>query len=116
MEFVCQFPHLNDLALINPCSPEYECGLDVAPPGSKGLQPQQPLPFGGRLALDGFGSLVQSLLDLPGGTRFHSIKARSHPKDLAKLPVARSSTLEALRILCFDNGNSSTSTFKASVH
>jgi len=106
MEFVCQFPHLDDLALINPCGPRYEPGLAVAPPGSKGPQPEQPLPFGGRLVLDGFGSLVRSLLDLPGGIRFHSIEARSHLEDLAALLVASSSTLEDLSIRCLDNRKS----------
>ena len=111
MEFVCRFPHLDDLELTDPCGPKHEHGLAVAP-GSKGPQPQQPLPFGGRLVLQGFGPLVQSLLDLPGGIRFHTIEARSHLKDLAKLLVTCSSTLEVLTIRCFDNRESSALSLK----
>jgi len=104
-ELICRFPHLDDLVIIG-------CGLAVVPPGSKGPRPQQPLPFRGRLVLDGFGSLVQSLLDFPGGIHFHTIRACSHLKDLAKLLVACLPTLEVLTIRCFDDGKPSTLTLK----
>ena len=115
MEFLCRFPHLDDLELIKTRGPNYQ-ELSVAPPGSKGPQPQQPLPFGGRLVLDGSGPLVQSLLDLPGSIRFCTIEARSHLSDLAKLLVACSPTLEVLSIPCFENRKSSTLTLKASAY
>ena len=107
MEFVCQFPHLHDFELFRPLG-----NLDVAPPGSKGLQPRQPLPFGGRLVLDIVGPIFQSLLDVPGGIHFHTIEVRIHLKDLAKLLVACSSTLEVLTTRCFDSSKSSVLTPK----
>ena len=107
MEFLCRFPHLDDLKLIDPRGLAYGNRVAIASQGSKGPRPQPP-PFGDRLVLDGSGPLVQSLLDLPGAIRFHTIEARSRLNDLAKLPVACSSTLEVLSIRCFDDSKSST--------
>ena len=109
MEFVCRFPHLDDLALIKPCGPGGS-GFVNAPPWSEGPRPQQHLPFSGHLVLNGTGPLVQCLLDLPGGVRFHSISTSSCLKDLAKLLGACSSTLKVLRIFCFERGKCSTPT------
>jgi len=111
MEFLCRFPHLDDLKLIDPHGLAYGYRLATALQGSKGPRPQPP-PFGGRLVLDGSGPLVQLLLDLPGGIRFHTIEARSRLNDLAKLPVACSSTLEVFSIRCFDGSKSSTLTLR----
>ena len=110
MEFICRFPHLDDLALATPR------GLGRsefvgAPPGSEGPQPQRPLPFGGHLVLDRVGPFVQCLLDLPGGIRFRSIEASIHLKDLEKLLVACSSTLEVLNISCLTNCKSCISAY-----
>jgi len=114
MEFVCRFPHLDDLELINPCGLDRLQLADV-PPRSKGPRPQQPSPFGGHLALIGAPPLVQCLLDLPGGIRFRSIETISSQKDLAKLLVACSSTLEALKISCLESCRFATLTH-TSVH
>ena len=81
MEFVCRFPHLDDLALINPCALA-DFTYPNIPPGSKGPRPPRPLPFAGHLVLNGTGSLVQCLLDLPSGIRFRSIEVSSHIQDL----------------------------------
>ena len=113
MEFICRFPHLDDLELISPRS-SHSLELD-APPGSEGPQPQQPLPFGGHLVLEGVGPLAQCLLDLPGGIRFRSIEATSDQRDLAKLLVACSSTLEVLSIRCFESSKSGTLTHTSSL-
>ena len=102
-EFVCRFPHLNDLALINPYDAERILGLSDALPRSEGLRPQQPFPLGGHLTLSGKGPLVQCLLDFPSSIHFHSIEASSRLQDLAKLLRACSFTLEVLSIRCFDN-------------
>jgi len=102
MDFVCRFPSLDNLELINPCGLDYS-QLIGAPPGSEGPQPQQSLPLGGHLALSGTGPLVQCLLDLPGGIHFRSIDANSYLQDLAKLLTACSSTLEVLSIRCFES-------------
>ena len=106
-EFICQFPHLDDLTLNNPSGSD---GMPLAdsPPGSEWPRPQQPLPLRGHLELIGMGPLVQCLLDLPGGIRFHSIEVRCHIKELAKLLVACSSTLEVLSIKCFEGCKCST--------
>ena len=109
MEFVCRFLCLDDLELVNPRGLDHSRFTD-APPGSEGPQPQHPLPLGGYLVINGTGPLVQCLLDLPGGIRFRSIKTSSHLRDLAKLLVACSSTLEVLNIDCIDSGESSTLT------
>ena len=105
MEFVCRFPHLDDLALIYRRDGS---GLAGVPTGSGGPRQQQPLPFGGDLVLYGMGSVIPSLLDLPGGIRFQSIEADSHLKDLAKLLVACRSTLKVLKIRCFESGKPAT--------
>ena len=110
MEFICRFPRLCDLELVKPRGLSPNSGFVGAPPGSEGPRSQRPLPLGGHLALSGTGPLVQCLLDLPGGIRFHSIEARSQLKDLAKLLVACSSTLEILNIGCIESGKSSTLT------
>ena len=107
MEFVCRFPHLDDLALINPCG-SCSSGFVSAPPWSKGPRPQQHLPFGGHLVLNGIGPLVQCLLDLPGGIRFHLISTSSCLKDLAKLLAACLSTLEDLNISCLESSKCGT--------
>lgn len=109
MEFVCQFPHLDDLELINPSGPD-NLALADAPPGSKWSQPQQPLPFGGNLVLRGCPPLVQCLLDISGGIRFRSIETVTCQKNLAKLLVACSSTLEILSIDCSESCESTTLT------
>lgn len=107
MEFVCRFPSLDNLELMNPCGLGHAAFVG-APPGTEGPRPQHPLPFGGHLVLNGMGPLAQCLLDLPGGIRFRSIDASSYLRDLAKLLVACSSTLEVLSIRCFDSRMSST--------
>ena len=101
IDFVCRFPYLDDLELTSPLGPDDGPGLADAPPGSKGHRPQQPLPFGGNLVLKGGISLVQCLLDLPGDIRFRSIETIDVQKDLEKLVVACSSTLEVLSISCY---------------
>jgi len=106
MEFVCRFPHLDDLALIDPYN-LYGWRLADAPPGPR---PQQPLSFGGRLVLKGGSHFARFLLDLPGGIHFHSIEASSSLQDLAKLVVGCSSTLEVLSICCFEECKCSAST------
>ena len=63
---------------------------------------------GGHLAISGEGPLVQCLLDIPGGIRFQSIEADSCLKDLAKLLMECSSTLEVLNIHCFKDRKPST--------
>ena len=115
MEFVCRFPHLDDLELVNPCGPDRSRELAAAPPGSKGPRLQQTSPFGGHLVLKGSPFLVQCLLDLPGGIRFRSIETDGRQKDLVKLLVACSSTLEVLKIVCFESRRSTTLT-NTSVH
>ena len=102
IEFICRFPHLDDLALTNPCGLG-DTRFASASPGSAVPGPQQALPLRGHLGLTGTGPLVQCLLDLPGGIRFHSIEASSHIQDLGKLLVACSSTLEVLSINCFES-------------
>jgi len=109
MEFICRFPHLDDLELVNPCGPD-RFELPDVPLGSKGPRLQQPLPFGGHLALKGSSPIVQCLLDLPGDLRFRSIEVAGSPKDLTKLLAACSSTLEVLKIDCSDNGKSTSLT------
>jgi len=109
MEFVCRFPSLDNLELINPRGLG-NSGFAGAPPKSAGPQPQQPLPFGGQLVLTGTGPLIQCLLDLPGGIRFRSIDASSNLRGLESLLVACSSTLEVLSIRCFESCKSGTST------
>ena len=109
IEFVCQFPHLDDLALLYPCKRD-DLGLAPVPTEPGGPRQQQSLPFGGDLVLYGMGPVIRCLLDLPGGVRFRSIEADSHLKDLAKLLVACRSTLEVLRIRCFENRKSITTT------
>jgi len=110
MEFVCRFPHLDDLELINPCGLDLSVLAD-APPGSKGPRLQQPPPFGGHLVLKGSpSSLVRCLLGLLGGIRFRSIEIVGSQEDLAELLVACSSTLEVLSIVYFENGKSTTLT------
>ena len=47
MEFICRFPHLDDLAFTGLFGPS----LAAARQGSKRPRPQQPLPFGGHLDL-----------------------------------------------------------------
>ena len=111
MEFVCRFPHLDDLALINPRDLD-DSGYPETPPGSEGPRPQRPFPFEGHLDLSGMGSLVRCLLDLPGGIRFRSIEAGTHVQDLAKLPAACSSTLEVLSLRCMEDGEPSKFTLK----
>jgi len=106
MEFICRFPHLDDLAFTD----SHYGRLTGAPPGSEGPRPQQPLPFGGHLDLGGPPHFVQYLLDLPGGIRFRSIKVCSYLDDLEKLLVACSSTLETLTIRYFKSRESSTRT------
>jgi len=115
LEFACRFPHLDDLKLVNPCGPGDSLRLVDAPSGSKGPRPQRPLPFGGHLVLRGGSSLVQCLLDLPGGIRFRSIEIDSDQKDSAKLLVACSSTLEVLNICCFESCRSAALTH-TSIH
>jgi len=113
-EFVCRFPHLDDLALINSrrlAGLDYTLGILDALPGLEGQPSQQPLPFGGHLAICGRGPLVKGLLDLPGGIRFQSIEASSSVQDLAKLLAECSSTLEVLGIRCFVDCKSGTLTF-----
>ena len=105
LEFVCRFPRLDDLTLISPRCLDGSRFVS-APPGSEGPRPQDPLPFRGHLTLRGIVPLIQCLLDLPGGIRFRSIEADSHLKDLAKLLVACSSTLEVLRICCMESSKS----------
>ena len=110
MEFVYRFPHLDDLALINPRGLQDGVQFPDPPPRSKRPRPQRPLPFGGQLFLGGAGPLVQCLLDLPDGIHFHSIEVKTHLRDLAKLPVACSSTLEVLKIICAKGGKPRTLT------
>jgi len=110
IEFVCRFPHLDDLELIDPTGPEYDLVLADAPPRSNRARLQQPLPFRGHLILDG-APLVQCLLDHLSDVRFRSIETVSSQKDLAKLLVACSSTLEVLSIECFESCKSTTLTY-----
>jgi hypothetical protein len=105
MEFICRFPRLDDLELTDPLGPD-DLGMVDAPPGTEKPRPQQPLPFRGHLVLQGNVSIVQSPLDHSGGIRFRSIEVGARQQDLAKLLVACSSTLELLRITCFDCGES----------
>jgi len=98
MEFICRFPHLDDLAFTHSHYGE----LAGSPPGPGGPRPRQPLPFRGHLDLGAPLHLVQCLVDLPGGVHFRSIKVFSHLDDLEKLLAACSSTLEALTIHHFD--------------
>ena len=102
MEFVCRFPHLDDLVLISPRGPD-DTELAGVPPGLELPRPLQPLPFRGHLALTGTGRLVPCLLDLPGGIRFHSIEVSIDTKYLAKLLAACLPTLEVLSIHCFES-------------
>lgn len=104
MEFICRFPHLHDLAFTG----WYHSRLADAPPRSEGPRPRQPLPFGGHLDLGGPPHLVQSLVGLPGGIRFRSIRAFSYLDDLENLLAACSSTLEVLTIRYFKRRKSGT--------
>ena len=97
MEFICRFPHLDDLAF----TLSHHANFAGAPPGSEGPRPRQPLPFGGHLDLDGSSHIVQCLVDLPGGIRFRLIKVFSYLDDLEKLLAACSSTLEVFTIRYF---------------
>jgi len=104
MEFICQFPRLDNLTLAEMYGPP----LADAPLGSKPPRPLRPLPFGGHLDLDGgVNHLIRRLVDLPGGIHFRSIKVRPED-DLAKLLVACSSTLEVLAIHCYEFRESGT--------
>ena len=105
MEFICKFPHLDDLALT---SPRLGGLLSTnAPPGSEGSQ-RQPLPLRGDLVLDGTAHLVRALSGVPGGVHFRSVEVDSGQEDLPELLVACSSTLEVFTIRCFDSSKSST--------
>ena len=97
MGFICRFPHLEDLELIDLSGPE-NLWSTSGPPRSEEPRPQQPLPLGGHLVLKGTPHLVQSLLDLQDDICFHSIEVSGSEKGLAKLLVASSSTLEVLKI------------------
>jgi len=113
MEFVGRFPHLEDLEFSYPSGPGYNPVLADAPLSSKGLRLQQSLPLGGHLVLDG-APFVQCLLDLIGDIHFRSIEVASSQKDLRKLLVACSSTLEDLSINCFESCRSATFNLHAS--
>jgi len=104
MEFICRFPHLDDLAFTH----SHHGELAGSPPGPGRPRPRQPLPFRGHLDLGAPLHLVQYLVDLPGGVHFRSIKAFSYLDDLEKLLAACSSTLEALTIHYFDMRESGT--------
>ena len=105
IEFICRFPHLDDLELIHAFGPDGS-GLARVTTRPEGPRRQQPLPFRGDFVLP----MIRCLLELPGGIRFRSIEADSHLRDLAKLLVACRSTLEVLRIRCFESSKSSTLT------
>jgi len=106
MEFICRFPHLDDLALISlnlDDSPSTD-----SPPGSEGLRRKQPLPLRGDLVLGGTSPVARFLSGVPGGIHFRSIEVESGQKGLSELLVACSSTLEVLIIRCFRSSKSNT--------
>jgi hypothetical protein len=109
MKFICRFPHLDDLELTGSRGPDGSW-MVVPPPGSKGPRQQQPLPFGGHLVLRGNAPVIQSLLDLPGGIHFRTIKVSIHQSVPARLLVACPPTLEVLEISCYDSRKSNTLT------
>jgi len=114
IEFICRFPHLDDLALINPCGSGGSAFVGT-PPWLEGPRPQRRLPLTCHLVLNGTDSLAQCLLDLPGGICFRSVSTRSCLKNLAKLLAACSSTLEILNIFCFESSECGTLTL-APIH
>jgi len=108
LEFICRFPHLDDLTFAESYGPS----VANPPPGSEGPRPQQPLPFRGHLELEGgIDNLMRCLVVLPGGLRFRSIAvvgSQTPGDDLARLLVACSPTLEVLTIQCFEIRESGT--------
>jgi len=104
MEFICRFPHLDDLTFTESYGPP----LADAPLGSKPPRPQRPIPFGGHLYLDGMvDNLIRCLVDFPGGIRFRSIEVRSGD-GFGELLMACSSTLEVLTFHCIEIRESGT--------
>jgi len=95
LEFICKFPHLNDLSLI-PRSPHYYVGL---PPR---LSMEHSPPLRGTLVLKGWRSIpVRFLLKIPGGLHFRSINAGGVDKEeMGGVLVACSSDLEVFSLRC----------------
>ena len=92
LEFICKFPHLDDLSLTLRLS-NY---VDVP----SGLSVERSPPLKGTLVLEGLVSTpVRFLLEIPGGLHFRSIDAGGVDKaELDEILAACSSTLEVFSL------------------
>ena len=92
LEFICKFPHLNNLFL----TPSGSYRTDIRPPSRLSVEHSPPLK--GTLVLGGWAtSFVRFLLKVPGGLHFRSINAGDVNKgELEEILVACSSDLEVL--------------------
>ena len=92
LEFICKFPHLDDLSLT--LSSSHCAGV---PPE---LSVEHSPPLKGTMVLRGWGSTTaRFLLEIPGGLHFRSIDAGGMDKaELEEILVACSSTLEVFSV------------------
>ena len=100
LNFVCRFPHLDDLTLKMPSEPSHPLGAweSASPSIAKKIPP-----FRGRLRLDGiYGRhhhMLRQLISLPGKRRFRFIDFQGCPAEVEQPIIdALSGTMETLSI------------------